>query len=130
MSKLIIQMLISVVLSVSAVAGFSPDVREKVTGTLHEVQALAHDVTQSIFETDANVDADVSAEVEVQSEADMGLDLKSLVDDSSDLLPNASVDNSVSVESDADVKVESDEASLDLENTLETISDISVGIGE
>lgn len=120
MSKFFAQMLISVVLGVSAAVGFSPDVRGEVEGTFREAEAFAHALTRSVFEAAANVEAntDVSAEASMGVETDL------------DLVPNASVDASVSAESETDAEVESDAASLGLENSLEAILDLGVGIGE
>lgn len=124
MSSFFAQLLISIVLTVSAAAGFSPDVREKVAGTFHEAQAL--------FETAANVEAnaEASAGVDIQPETGTNPDLNKVVDDVSDLVPSASVDSSASVKSETDINVESDGASLNLENTLKNILDLGIGIGE
>jgi hypothetical protein len=97
---------------------------------LHEAETFTHERVQSVSETAASVEAGSEVSVEVSTEAEANFDLNSLIEDTYDLLPEASLDGSVSAEAETNVEVDADETNLSLEKTLETILDLGIETGE
>ena len=61
MSKFFVQMFLSVLVAVGAAIGFGPNVRGEIHKTLGEAKSLAHEMTQSMFQTVKSVNTNISA---------------------------------------------------------------------
>lgn len=121
MSKFFVQLLLSVIVSVSAAVGFNPHAREKLHETWSEAKALVRETTQAAFETvsgldvkteasaDASVETDIEAEVSADAEAEAGVELES--------------DAEIEAEAEADLE----DAILELESEIESDADLNFG---
>jgi hypothetical protein len=125
MSKFFIQMLLSLVVAVSAAVGFSPEVKRTVHTTLREVKAFTQDITRSIFQapsvqvdTEVSVSAEASSEASLKSEAEGELESETNANVELDKVLNDLSETSVgtlfSAESESETEIKSNQAKLDL----------------
>lgn len=138
MSKIFIQMLLSLVVVASAVVGLSPELKGKVSKTLREAKTFAQEITPSIFQT-ANVDAEAEAsaqtsiEASLESEVEGDVELETNVgfelDKTLKGISETSTGILLSTESETQVEVKSNDLKLDLENETESELDLEVGVG-
>jgi hypothetical protein len=157
MSKFFLQMVLSVLVGVSAAIGFSPSVRNEVHKTMGEAKSLAHGMTQAFFHTVKSVNADTeisteaSVESKITSEADVDLNLASdndrsteaavetevesdadlnlISDKASKKSPRPKIEPSLSAETEteAEAEIETNNVNLDLEHELESTLDLDLG---
>jgi hypothetical protein len=123
MSKFFIQLLLSIMLGVSAAVGFSPEAREKVHAAWDEAKAFVQETVQAALET--------VEEVEIQHEASANASFKSDVDAE----VSTQVDTGVRAESGADAEAnlkagteaKLEDVTLELENQIESAADLNLG---
>jgi hypothetical protein len=157
MSKVLIQILLSLVVVVSAAVGFSPDVKRKVSKTLREARTFTQEIARSILdsphvEAESELSAEVSAEasgrseaqVETRSETDASLNLDkskgqgaaeigtnadASLDQALEELSSTETETSISIESESQVEIKSKDLKLDLENEIESQLDLEGSVG-
>ena len=117
MIKFFVQLLLSVIVSVSAAVGFNPHAREKLHETWSEAKALVRETTQAAFETVSGVDvkteASADASVEIDREAEVSAD--------------AEAEAGVDLEADAEIDADLEDAILELESEIESETDLNLG---
>ena len=139
MSKLFIQMLLSLVVAASAAVGLDPEVKGEVHKTLKEAKAFAHEMGESVIDAadgieasaETSVDAaetslESKAEVDVESEMEVELDVDF---DKSSKKSDSRVEASAAAEAETETEVEAENLDLELENGLESDLELEVGIG-
>jgi hypothetical protein len=115
MSKFFIQMLLSIMLGVSAAVGFNPEARERVHATWDEAKAFVHETAQAAFET--------VKEVEINHEASTDASLETAVDTE----VSTRADAGAQAELEAEAEAELQDATLELENEIESAADLNLG---
>lgn len=75
MTKLFVQLLLSVIVSVSAAVGFNSGTREKLNQTWHEAKAFVHEATQNAIQTVSSVEINTEASADTSLESDLDADL-------------------------------------------------------
>jgi hypothetical protein len=140
MAKLFAQLLLSAMVGIGAAAGFHPDVKGKVVETLTEVKAEARQTIRSAFEAiagttlgvdvavnasaEGNAGVNTSADVQVTTEGGAVVDVNGVFDES------ASVDGSLSAESQTGVSAETKGIGFSLRNAINSVLGIGFGLGE
>ncbi|HEU0292457.1 MAG TPA: hypothetical protein VFR47_06960 [Anaerolineales bacterium] len=121
MSKFFVQLLLSVIVSVSAAVGFNPHAREKLHETWREAKALVRETTQAAFETVSGVEVNTEASTEASVETDV--DAEAFAD--------TDTEAGVELEADAEIETEAEaefhDAVLELESEIESEPDLNLG---
>jgi hypothetical protein len=128
MSKVFIQMLLSIVVAVSAAVGFSPEVKGKVSKIVREAKTFTHEISQSVFHA-SEVDAELSAEASLESEVEAEAGSETDADLDLDKLPETNLETSLSAESETETEIKTKDVKLDLENEIESQLELEVGLG-
>lgn len=130
MTKFFAQVLVSVMVSISAAVGLSPHVKEALSDSWAEAKTFLSEAAEGIIGTDSSLDTSIDLDATLESEFDAGgtgkskaevdadLDLDAEFDDVHSILPESTVNGSAEVEIDA--KAEAGETELDLEGSIET----------
>jgi uncharacterized membrane protein len=135
-SKFFVQMVLSVLVAVSAAIGFSPNLKGEVHKTLGEAKSLTHEMTQAIFQTasnvksEANVSTKASVESEVNAEADGDLHLRSERTSRKPL--ETEIESSLSAESEteAEAEIAPHNVNLNVEHEIESDLDLNLDLGK
>ena len=138
MAKFFVQLLLSVLVAVSAAVGFSPKVNREIHKTLGEAKSLAHEMTQAILEHGKSADAQAEVSTELSAEASMGRGTESAVDTDLDLNSDkhpkkssgVSIEMPLSTEFETSAGIESNNVNLDLEHEIESDQNLEVGLGK
>jgi DNA integrity scanning protein DisA with diadenylate cyclase activity len=140
MSKFFIQMLLSLVVAVSAAVGFRPEVKGTVSKTLREAKAFTQEIAGSIFQA-SNVEVEAEASVSTEASAEALLKHQAEGELESETNANVELDNALnglsetnvgilfSAESEGETEIKSNQANLNLENEIESQLDVEAGIG-
>lgn len=122
MSKFFVQLLLSVIVSVSAAVGFNPGAREKLKQTWHEAKAFVHEGTQNAFQTVSGVEINTGASADTSLESDLDADLSA----------DADTEAQAELEAEAETELEADmeSAALELESELESTVDLGLELGK
>jgi len=132
MSKFFVQMVLSVLVAVSAAIGFSPNVRNEVHKTLGEAKSLVHEMKWEIFHTVKNVDADAEIATKAEGESavnsDVDVDLNLIANQASEKSAETNIESALSAESETEAAISSNNGSLNLEHELETDLELDLGI--
>jgi hypothetical protein len=121
MTKFFVQLLLSVIVSVSAAVGLNPNAREKLHETWNEAKALVRETTQAAFETVSGVEVNKEASVEASVETEM--DAEASAD--TDTAARAELEAEAEIEAEAEADLE--DAILELESEIESDADLNLG---
>lgn len=124
MTKLFVQLLLSVMVGLGAVVGFTSDVRGKVKETWHEAKTFVRETAQSAFQTVADVDFNAEASAEASVKSDVNSDVSANVDAA------AQAELDAEVETETEVEAEIENAAIELENEIESALDLDLGPGK
>lgn len=137
MTKFFAQLLLSVMVSISAAVGLGPHVKEALSDSWVEAKTFVNEKVEGIIGTDRNMDTSIDLDVALESEfdagrtgkpnaeMDAGFDLDAELNTVYSLLPEFTANGSAEAELDA--KAESGEADLDLEGSIESGLEIILG---
>jgi len=131
MSKFFIQIVLSVLIAVSAALGFKPNLKSELQKTGGFAKALTHEVSQTAFETlkrfktDTAISAEASVESKVKSDTD--LDLNLIPHQASKKTSETTVESSLAAESEVGVQVSPHKVDLDLKHELKNNLDLDLG---
>jgi len=122
MTKFFVQLLLSVIVSVSAAVGFNPGAREKLNQTWHEAKAFMQEATQNAFQTVSSVEINMGASADTALESDIAADLS----------VDADVEAQAELEAEAETELEAgmESAALELESELESAVDLGLDLGK
>jgi hypothetical protein len=141
MTKFFAQLLLSLMIGISAAVGFNHDAKEKVVKTWTETKSLVHEATQAALESASDMSAKIKgkSDASVQSNQDAGLaadsesalnagiELNELTDGVHWQSAVSTVKGSAALESENEASMKTGEARLDLESEIESTLEIHLG---
>ena len=120
MTKFFVQLLLSVIVSVSAAVGFNPGAREKLKQTWHEAKAFVHEATQNAFQTVSSVEINTGASADTALESDIEADFSA----------DADMEAQAELEAETELEAGMESAALELESELESDVDLGLNLGK
>jgi hypothetical protein len=123
MSKLFIQLLLSIMLGVSAAIGFNPHAREKLYKTWNEAAVFVHEKTQAAFETVQVV------KIQPKVSADASLEAQTKAKISTDAI-SANTELEAELGTDVEAGARLKDARLKVENELESATGLNLGFDQ
>jgi hypothetical protein len=137
MTKFFAQLLVSVMVSISAAVGLGPHVKDVLSDSWAEAKTFLNEKAEGIIGMDRSVDTNVNLDLTLESEfdagrtgksnaeVDAGVDLDAELDDVYNVLPESTANGSA--EAEVDAKAELGETELDLEGSIESGLEIILG---
>ena len=122
MTKFFVQLLLSVIVSVSAAVGFNPGAREKLNQTWHAAKAFAHEAAQNAFQTVSSVEINTGASADTSLESDIEAGL------SAEAETEAQAELEAAAETEWEAGIEN--AALELQSELESDVDLGLELGK
>ena len=146
MSKFFVQMLLSVMVGISAAFGFNPHLKSQLHEAWQEGGTYLHEMTKVVFNSTDDLKTDVNARISVhtlskssaESSEKVNLKLNSNVKTKSshgdsilgNLLPTFSLNNSASTQTQASAGVDASDMDVTVKEKTQSILKLNLGIGK